>query len=50
MNEHQKQNINIGLGIKQSRKSSGLTQEQLAEQIDISPQYNTFHIYSTNFK
>ena len=39
MNEPKKQNLNIGLRIKQARKSAGLTQEQLAEKIDVSTQY-----------
>ena len=32
-------NIQIGERIKQSREDSGLTQEQLAEAIEVSPQY-----------
>lgn len=32
-------NIQIGEQIKLSREESGLTQEQLAEAIDVSPQY-----------
>lgn len=32
-------NIKLGANIKQSREAAGLTQEALAEAVDVSPQY-----------
>lgn len=39
MSGEKKLNVEIGLRIKQSRKCTGLTQEQLAEEIEVSTQY-----------
>lgn len=39
MGNKKKQNLEIGLRIKQAREAAGLTQERLAEMIDVSPQY-----------
>lgn len=39
MKERKELNIQIGSRIKQSREHSGLTQEKLAEKIDVSVQY-----------
>lgn len=39
MNEPKQHNAEIGLRIKQARKSARLTQEQLAEKIEVSTQY-----------
>ena len=39
MREKKEINIQIGEQIKQAREAARLTQEQLAEQVDVSPQY-----------
>ncbi|MDE5966814.1 MAG: helix-turn-helix transcriptional regulator [Lachnospiraceae bacterium] len=39
MNEPKQYNVDIGHRIKQARKAAKLTQEQLAEAIDVSAQY-----------
>lgn len=39
MSEHKQYNVDIGHRIKQARRTAKLTQEQLAEAIDVSAQY-----------
>ena len=39
MREKKEINIKIGEQVKKAREKAGLTQEQLAERIDVSPQY-----------
>lgn len=39
MREKKEQNIQIGKQVKKARGNAGLTQEQLAERIEVSPQY-----------
>lgn len=39
MKQKKEINIQIGEQVKRAREQSGLTQEQLAEHIDVSPQY-----------
>ena len=39
MREKKEINIQIGEQVKKAREQASLTQEQLAEQIEVSPQY-----------
>lgn len=39
MREKKETNIKIGEQVKKARERAGITQEQLAEKIDVSPQY-----------
>jgi len=39
MAEKKAENIQIGFRVKKARESAGLTQEQLAELVDVTPQY-----------
>lgn len=39
MGKKKKENMEIGVRIKQAREAAGFTQERLAELMDVSPQY-----------